>query len=192
MYQYKGEVKVGGEGEERGGGEEVVTVPAEKEALEVFQAFNARIYKKMLAADQLDRETNYLYGKALENARRVALILGLSAAPDRFRAKVRRADAEYACELVDFLISTVIAELEATMSENADEKAKKRIVQLITKAGKKGLTRNELTRKTQFIRRTLREEYLTDLLEANQIVKRVNDDAHAHSEIYFLSDQLFE
>lgn len=174
VYQYKGE----GEGG-------VVTVPTEVEALKVFQKFNEQIYAKMLAADKCDLETNYLYGKALENARRVALILGVSAAPDRFRAKVKRAHTEYACALVGFLIGEVIDELEASMSENADEKAKKRILQIIAKAGHKGVTRNELTRKTQFIRRTLREEYLDDLLEGKQIVKRVLD--AGHGEVLFLN-----
>lgn len=178
VYQYKEETvngeRVNGEGE-------VVTVPTEPEAIDVFQKFNERIYRKMLAADKCDLETNYLYGKALENARRVALILGVSAAPDRFRAKVTRAEAEYACDLVGFLIGEVIEELEASMSENENEKAKKRILQLITKAGRKGLTRNELTRKTQFIRRALREEYLEDLIEGNQIVKRPTDGGHGEA-----------
>lgn len=56
---------------------------------------------------------------------------------------------------------------------------------MIAKAGKKGVTRNELTRKTQFIRRGLREEYLEDLLESGLVTKRLNDDAHVHSEIFF-------
>lgn len=75
------------------------------------------------------------------------------------------------------------------MSENENEKAKKRILQLITKAGKKGVTRNELTRKTQFIRRALREEYIEDLIEANQIVKRGLDSGHV-GEVYFAGNAL--
>lgn len=185
VYAYKGEVVNGEKVNGEMGSGEVVTVPTDEDAMKVFQKFNERIYAKMMEADKCDRESNYLYGKALENARRIALILGVSAAPDRFRAKVKRAHAEYACNLVGFLISQVIDELEATMSENADEKAKKRILQLIAKAGKKGVTRNELTRKTQFIRRGLREEYLEDLLESGLVTKRLNDDAHVHSEIFF-------
>ena len=55
----------------------VHTVCAEAGAREAFEAFNDEIYAKMLAADRTGDETNYLYGKALENARRVALTLAV-------------------------------------------------------------------------------------------------------------------
>ena len=56
------------------------------------------------------------------------------------------------------------------MAENNDEKAKKRIVQIVAEAGLGGITRNELTRKTQFIRKSFRDEYLADLIESGELV----------------------
>lgn len=132
----------------------------------------------MLIADKSGDEANYLYGKASENARRVALILAVSRAPDRFRAKIDRVDAEYATKLVGYLISTVIETVNESLSENLDEKAKKRIIKIVAAAGVRGVTRNEITRKTQFLRRSMREEYLQDLLDAEDIRVKTSDAGH--------------
>ena len=37
-------------------------------------------------------------------------------------------------------------------------------------AGSGGISRNELTRKTQFIRKSFRDEYLADLIESGELV----------------------
>lgn len=183
VYQYMNEVEVEGGGGDGGGG--LVTVPASEEAEEVFKFFNDEIYQKMLIADKSGDETNYLYGKANENARRVALILGVSRAPDRFRAKIEKCDAEYACALVGYLISRVIKMVNESLSENLDEKAKKRIIKIVANAGVRGVTRNEITRKTQFLRRSMREEYLADLLDAEEI--RVKTADAGHGDVFVLN-----
>ena len=186
VFAYKDEeVKVEGGGGQRNCPDSIVTVPTDEEAAAVFAAFNDRIYAKMLAADKSGDEANYLYGKGLENARRVALILSVSRAGENpLRARIGKADAEYATKLVGFLISTVIETVQESLSENADEKAKKRILKVIASGGPKGVTRNELTRKTQFIRRSMRDEYLEDLVDAGEIVVR---EMKGHvGQIYFL------
>ena len=76
--------------------------------------------------------------------------------------------------------------MQESLSENADEKAKKRILKVIATAGPKGVTRNELTRKTQFIRRSMRDEYLEDLVDAGEIVVREFSDGHGHSGTVYL------
>lgn len=184
VYQYKDDLKDQGNGEDR----EVVTVPTSEEALEVFAAFNDKIYAKMVAADKSGDEANYLYGKALENARRIALILAMSRFPDRWRAKIERQDAKYACDLVAYLIESVIGEVRATLSENNDEKCKKRIVQIIASAAYKGMTRSDLTRKTQFIRRSMREEYLEDLLDSGEVIACAYSDGRSHGELLYLNE----
>ena len=52
----------------------------------------------------------------------------------------------------------------------------------------KGVTRNELTRKTQFIRRSMRDEYLEDLVDAGEIVIREFSDGRSHGETLILSE----
>lgn len=148
--------------------EELVTIPTSPEAEGVFSEFTDEIYKKMMQADKTGDETNYLYGKARENAGRLALILAVSR--KGFDAIIEESDARYACDLVKFLIGEVIRVVRENLSESADEKAKKRILQIIALAGDKGISKGELTRKTQFIRRGFRDDYIKDLVDSEEIV----------------------
>ena len=148
--------------------EAVRTIPADDGAKAAFEAFNDEVYWKMLKADKTGDETNYLYGKALENARRVALTLAVGR--DGKAAVVTERDADYACRLVRYLVGDLIRAVRETVSESPDEKAKKRIVQIVADAGSGGISRNELTRKTQFIRKSFRDEYLADLIESGELV----------------------
>ena len=148
--------------------ETLTTVPTTPEAAAVFAAFTDEIYAKMMQADKTGDETNYLYGKARENAGRVALILAVSRRGTD--AVVEEGDAVYATTLVRYLIGEVIRVVRENVSESLDEKAKKRILQIVAQVGSKGILKGELTRKTQFIRRGFRDEYLADLVESGEIV----------------------
>lgn len=148
--------------------ETLTTVPTSPEAAAVFAAFTDEIYAKMMQADKTGDETNYLYGKARENAGRVALILAVSRRGTD--AVVEEQDAVYATTLVRYLIGEVIRVVRENVSESLDEKAKKRILQIVAQAGHKGILKGELTRKTQFIRRGFRDEYLADLVESGELV----------------------
>ena len=135
--------------------------------LAVFIA-DLEVYARMLAADRTGDETNYLYGKALENARRVALTLAVGR--DTGRSSITGEDAAYACRLVRYLVGDLIRAVKETVSESPDEKAKKRILQVVAAAGRGGILKQELTRKTQFIRKSFRDEYLDDLVESGELV----------------------
>jgi len=163
--------------------ESLTTVPVEPEAAAIFAEFNDAIYKKMLQADKSGDETNYLYGKARENAGRIALILAVSRSGTD--ATITAADAEYATGLVGYLINDVITIVRENLSDSSDEKSKKRILKILANAGSKGILKGELTRKTQFIRRLLRDEYLTDLVEAGNITVTMLENG---SELYRLAE----
>ena len=145
----------------------VRTVPADAAALAVFNDFNMEIHRKMLKADKSGDETNYLYGKALENARRVALVLAVGR--DAGRSSITGEDAVYACRLVRYLVDDLIRAVRETVAETSDEKAKKRILQVVASVGRGGITKKELTRRTQFIRKSFRDEYLDDLVEGGEL-----------------------
>ena len=102
--------------------------------------------------------------------------------------QIEKADAEYATKLVGYLISTVIEHVEESLSENADEKAKKRMLKVIGNGGSKGVTRNELTRKTQFIRRTMREEYLDDLIDSGEVIAKEILCGKKYTNLLYLAD----
>jgi len=148
----------------------------------IFTAFGDLIYDMMVRADKTGDETNYLYGKALENARRIALVIAVSRAGDPLKAVIEDCDATYATKLVGYLIGSVIKCVRESLSENLDEKCKKRMIKVIATAGAAGVTRNELTRKTQFIRRNMREEYLADLIDADEVVIQTFADGRSHGE----------
>ena len=141
------------------------------------------IYEKMLAADRTGDETNYLYGKALENARRVALILAVGRSGPE--AVITEGDAVYACRLVKYLVGDLIRAVKETVAENNDEKAKKRILQIVAASGGGGISKRDLTRKTQFIRKSFRDEYVADLVESGELVVKFGANG---GEVYFPGD----
>ena len=166
----------------------LVTVPTAPSAQAIFAAFGDGIYDKMLRADKTGDETNYLYGKALENARRIALILAVSRSGNALRATIDDFDATYATKLVGYLIGAVINCVRESLSENVDEKCKKRMIKVIATAGAAGVTRNELTRRTQFIRRNMREEYLADLIDGGEVVVQSYSEGRSHGEKLVLAE----
>ena len=73
-----------------------------------------------------------------------------------------------------YLVGDLIRAVKETVSESPDEKAKKRILQVVSAAGSGGIPKQELTRKTQFIRKTFRDEYLDDLVESGELTVSTN------------------
>ena len=59
--------------------------------------------------------------------------------------------------------------IRETVAESPDEKAKKRILQVVVQAGREGIAKQDLTRKTQFLRKQFRDEYLEDLVEGGEL-----------------------
>ena len=90
-------------------------------------------------------------------------------------------DAAYACRLVRYLVGDLVRAVKETVAENNDEKAKKRILQIVAES-KGGITRNDLTRRTQFIRKSFREEYVADLVESGELVVKFGANG---GEVYF-------
>ncbi len=158
-------------------------IPTDDAAKAVFESFNDEIYEKMLVADRTGDETNYLYGKALENARRVALTI--AAGREGIGATITEHDATYACSLVRYLVGDLIRAVKETVAETSDEKAKKRILLVVASAGSEGISKRDLTRKTQFIRKMFRDEYLDDLVESGELIMQLSPKG---GEIYRLGE----
>ena len=102
----------------------------------------------------------------------MALILAVGR--DGENAEITAPDADYACTLVRYLVGDLIRAVKETVSESPDEKAKKRILQVVAAAGREGIAKQDLTRKTQFIRKTFRDEYLADLVEGGELAMATN------------------
>ena len=81
-----------------------------------------------------------------------------------------------------YLVGDLVRAVKETVAENNDEKAKKRILQIVAAAGSGGITKSELTRKTQFIRKSFRDEYLEDLVESGELAVKFGANG---GEMYF-------
>ena len=154
----------------------VYTVKYTEEARAEFNELATEVYGHMLVADKTGNEQNYLLGKAVENAKRIALTI---AAP-RFskeaiiagEAYISGEDATYACQLVRSLAVDMLDVVKESMFDSVDEKHKKSIMKLIAQSGKNGMTLTEISRKTQYLRASSRNEYLDDLMTAGFIVEQ--------------------
>ena len=154
----------------------VYTVKYTDEARAEFNELAEEVYGKMLVADKTGNEQNYLLGKAVENAKRIALTI---AAP-RFskeaimngEAYISGEDATYACQLVRVLALEMLEVVRDSMADSADEKHKKTIMKLIAQSGKNGMTKSEITKKTQYLRSSSRNEYIEDLINAGEIFEK--------------------
>ena len=109
----------------------------------------------------------------------MALILAVGR--DGGRSPISESDAVYACRLVKYLVGDLVRAVKETVAENNDEKAKKRILQIVAES-KGGITKSDLTRRTQFIRKSFRDEYLQDLVEAGELVAKFGTNG---GEVYF-------
>jgi len=141
--------------------------PASEAANALLDAFSEKVLQIMIRSDREKSETAALYGKAVENARRVALTLAVGKNP--VDPVIEAEDMAYAVALVDYTIRVAIKAIDENLAENDLERFKKRLLKTIREAGGKGLTRKELTRKSQYLKRQQRDECLDDLVTAGQI-----------------------
>ena len=146
-----------------------IVVPTAPDALDVFAKFGHKAHERMLKADKSGDVCNYLWGKALENARRIALIVACGENFDGI--EIGRAEAEYGCQLVEWLIYRLSEAVHNNVSETGWEHDKQRIYKLIAAGEADGISRSELTRKTQWVKdKRTRNDYIEDLKDAGLIV----------------------
>ena len=138
------------------------------DAAKVFAGLEREKQANMLLGDNGDPSL-YLWGKSVENARRIALIVATLRKPSD--PCVERMDAEYACDLMRLSVSDMVSTVRDRVAGSKVERDKKKL-RLIIRKSKGGITKSELTRRTQTMRPTEREEALFDLAEAGEIEER--------------------
>jgi len=145
-----------------------IETPMQAQARKVFDDFNKYTYKKREAYNKKGDDAEFLWGKALQNARRIALVL---ANGDRYEgAEITEYHAHYGCEFISATIKDFELAIEHSMADSQWEADKQKILRLITQSGKDGISKAALTKRTQFIKdRKTRNAYLEDLQEAGMI-----------------------
>lgn len=146
-----------------------IIVPTRPDALEVFEAFRDECHEKMLRCDSQGDDTQYLWGKALQNARRIALIL---AGGERFdNQEITKDNAQYGCHYIRGNIDMFRESISNNLADNSFEADKQNILKIIAKAGPLGISKPELTRRTPGLRdKKVRDAYIADMVEAGTIV----------------------
>ena len=124
-----------------------IIVPTTQGAIDALNAFRIECHKKMCAVDADGDVTNNLWSKAAEIAGRVALTVACGRNFDA--PEVARCDVEYATALVRYCVTTFTDEIRGKLASTAEEKASLKILEVLEKAGKKGLTQSQLYKRTQ-------------------------------------------
>jgi hypothetical protein len=118
-------------------------------------------------ARELANGTDALWGRAEEHARKIALIIACSESIEQ--AQITEEHACYACELVHYCTLKVIRAVERHVSDTRTEADKKKILGHLENAGQLGMSRSQLTRRTQQWSKRQRDEHIEDLIQAGLV-----------------------
>jgi hypothetical protein len=110
-----------------------------------------------------------IWSRAAEKAAKLALIHACSRSITDPQS-IELEDVEFGIALSNYLTRRMIAGCATSVSENEVEAAKKKVLRLIEASGEKGLTANEITRKTQWAKGRERAEILADLEAGGYVV----------------------
>ena len=153
-----------------------ILVPTHHGAMKVYEKFRDECYKRMLHEADLSEDTQYLWGKALQNARRVGLCI---ACGDRFTgAEILEQHAKWSCEFIRSNIEMFSISIAENMSNSSFEKEKQSLLKIISACGPAGISKSSLTRKSQSIKDgKTRNSFLDDMREAGLIVVGPNTES---------------
>ncbi|MBF0462237.1 MAG: PriCT-2 domain-containing protein [Magnetococcales bacterium] len=142
----------------------VVFMTAEAKA--IFADFGEQVNARLRQA----KNTTFtpVLARAWENAAKVALIRGVSANPSE--PVVRGIDAAWAIGLVCYSVNTFIEDVEHHIADNQTEQNHKRVLEIVRSAGRKGISKRDLTRRTQFLDQRQRQDLVQSLIEGGQIL----------------------
>jgi hypothetical protein len=160
-------------------------VPMAPEADQLFDTLDQNLTARQREAVGTNRSA--VLARVWENTAKVALIKAVSANPQA--PVIRLEDAEWARIAVDRCVTTMIAEAERHIAENRTQAYHQKVLRLIQGAGDRGLSPNEITRRTQFLERKQREDILGALVEAGQVELDIETTAGRQAAIYRVTEQ---
>ncbi len=140
------------------------------EAREIFAAFrDETIARRNAASAANDTLLASIWGRGREIARKFALLHAASL--KRPPEAIGREAAEWAVTFARHQIERAVYMAGLHVAENETHAAKQRIIRLLRDEPDGALTRNRLTRKTQWLRPRDRDEILADLLAGGEMEK---------------------
>ena len=130
----------------------------------LFQELENEKHEHLTKAD-LGESPLYLWGKSVENARRVALTVAAFAHPGQH--EIQRYDALYAISLIRLTIDEMVERVREDVATTKADRDKRVILHALR--GGSPVTKSDLTRRTQSLSRRDRQDALDDLLDAQRI-----------------------
>lgn len=141
-----------------------------EDALDTFKSMDTMVtqYKQDARKEGLGMDN--LWGRAVENAQKLALII---AAGDTHEDElmIRTEHAEWAFAVILNLVNELCDAIRANVGDNDHDRNRKKLLSVIQKAGRNGIRKSSLTRKTQWTNKRTRDDLLTELIEAEQVLE---------------------
>ena len=143
-----------------------MTATISPQARELFRSLSDEVTERLRKA----RGTPYtaVLSRIGENAAKIALVRAVSFDPEQ--PVIREADASWAIRLVQHSVATVIEQVERHVADNQVEHNHKRVLEIIRKSGAGGINRSQLCRKSRFLTKRERDEILSELVEAGDVL----------------------
>lgn len=164
-------------------------VPMEPDAETMFNAFNEQVIAKLRQIKTTAFSS--ILARAWENAVKVALIRGVSANPPH--PVIRKEDADWGIRLAIFSVNTLIEDVERHVADNQVEENHKLILDIIRKAGRKGINKTAMGDKSRRLTRRERNEILAELMEDEIIESRqINSSGPKPVTVYCLTERLLK
>jgi hypothetical protein len=111
-----------------------------------------------------------LWGKSVENAKRIALILACGNDVNNPHVTLREAD--YACRLIRYLRNDFEQKVLPEIFTSAAEMNRRLVITSIAQFGAKGCTKTELWQKARRLTGDVRRAIISDLVEAGEIMSQ--------------------
>jgi hypothetical protein len=119
-------------------------------------------------AGQRQQGASAVIARYAENTIKVALIHAISRNPGDPIIAV--GDLQWARRLVEYCITSLLDEASRHVADNETENQHKKVLEVIRKAGRKGISKRDLYRKTFFVSKRQREEILNSLQESGNVL----------------------
>ncbi len=97
---------------------------------------------------------------------------------------VREVDAQWARDVVAHCVATLLVQAERHIADNEVERNHKRVLDLIRSSGEFGITKTELTRRTQFLDKRHRDEVISTLIEGSMVVESIRVSPTKRTAVY--------
>ena len=144
-----------------------MVVEDQADAVEVFMAFREKCRHAKRELAQRHEDLDALWGRAEENARKIALIVACGC---EFGGPVVSGEvAAWSCDLVGRLVDDLVRAVRLSVSESDYGRKRLQIMSAIQGAGSEGTSKSSLARRFRGIRKRERDEMIEDMVLAGDV-----------------------